>query len=63
MSTHRQNAEQPTLAELRIRGVRLHDFRGIPGANFRLAALTRGDTDGDGNIRVYAVFEPVERAR
>lgn len=59
----RHDAEQPTLAELRIRGVRLHDFGNKPGASFRLAALTCGDTDGDGNIRVYAVFEPVKRVR
>ena len=57
----------PTLAELHDRGVRLHDFGDMPAnfrlANFYLAALTCGDTDGDGNIRVYAVFEPVKKTR
>lgn len=54
----------PTLAELYDRGVRLHDFGDMPAGfrlvNFRLAALTCGDTDGDGNVRVYAVFEPIK---
>lgn len=47
----------PTVAELRRRGVRLHDFG--PSSELRpLVALTEGDIDGDGRARAYAVLDP-----